>query len=472
MANRKGLRIHDCHGRTLRLGRLLKSGGAGSVFLVENAPGEVAKLYHPNADLALYERKLGAMLKLCPDLPDRVENGRRHVQIAWPRSLLRNGSGKLLGFVMPELDIEATSDLEHVLNERQAREAGLPTALGPKLTLAANLAAVVNELHRQRHYVVDFKPLNLRFYRESLYVAMLDCDGFSIQGSNERFPAGHFTADYLAPELHGSSVGSSDEEAQDRFALAVVVFQLLNFGIHPYSGRSRDGRVPTDLPGRIRGNHYAYGRTASRSALPMATSGHAQMPDSLRKLFDRAFAGSPGDRPSALEWRDVLQRYAVRQTALVVTCAANREHQHFVGQGCGACHRERVIAKAASAAPSQRRRREQERQRRRPPGTRTHAPQPRGTAGAHGPLAQAGQTAPTSPGVASHTLSILLGAPLLALMARIVSPLPPDPEQPRAWRVVHMFAELFVSSLGLGLLAIASLIFLVLALGPIMAKRP
>ena len=97
----------------------------------------------------------------------------------------------------------ATSELEYILQERQARAAHLPTGLGAKVTLAANLAAVIAELHRQGHHVIDLKPVNLRFYRQSLYMAMLDCDGFSIQGRGERFAADQVTPDYLAPEFQG-----------------------------------------------------------------------------------------------------------------------------------------------------------------------------------------------------------------------------------------------------------------------------
>lgn len=350
MAGREGSVVFDNAGRRLVLGRLIKSGGAGSVFLLDNAAGSVAKLYHPGVGLEVYERKLQAMLALCPDLPDRIENGKRHVQIAWPEALLRDRQGRFIGFRMPKLDIAATSDLEHVLQERQARAEGLPTGLGPKAVLAANLAVTLAALHRRGHYVVDLKPLNLRFYRESLYIALLDCDGFSVQGRGERFPAGQVTADYLAPEFHGSGVTPGREEQQDRFALAVVVFQLLNSGIHPYSGRTRNARLPTDLPGRIRARLYGYGLRPHGDIKPVAVSGHGQMPGSLRTLFDRAFAGPAESRPSAGEWAAELSAYARRDSRALVACARDARHQHFTGLSCGACARAAVLEDARKRA--------------------------------------------------------------------------------------------------------------------------
>ncbi|SDA56326.1 MULTISPECIES: hypothetical protein [unclassified Janthinobacterium] len=337
--------------RSLILGKLIKSGGAGSVYLLPGAPAQVAKLYHPHLDRAANRRKLEAMLELTPELPDQLENGKRYVQIAWPQAAVFDGQGGFAGFVMPLLDMAQTAELEQILQERQARAAGLPTGLGPKLTLAANLAAVIDALHQQQHYVVDLKPVNLRFYRDSLYIAMLDCDGFSIQGHAERFPAEQFTADYLAPEFQRKGMPAGTELAQDRFALAVVIFQLLNFGIHPYSGRPGNAQAPTEIPGRIRDGYYAYGVKRHKNMAPNATSGHALMPPELRAMFDRAFSPSPApQRPSAADWAQLLRGYAQRSGGKLTVCAVNPEHQHFAGHGCAACARDKVIASAAQAS--------------------------------------------------------------------------------------------------------------------------
>ena len=71
-------------GRTLVLGALIKSGGAGSVYLLPGSPAQVAKLCHPQLDRVANRKKLAAMLALSPELPDQLENGKRYVQIAWP----------------------------------------------------------------------------------------------------------------------------------------------------------------------------------------------------------------------------------------------------------------------------------------------------------------------------------------------------------------------------------------------------
>lgn len=411
MPARSGETIQDARRAPLTLGRLIKSGGAGSVFLLKERPLEVAKLYHPSVDTRVYERKLKAMLELSPDLPDVQEKGVRHVQIAWPTGLLHDRSGRFIGFSMPVLDIAATSDLEHVLQERQARAEGLPTALGAKAALAANLAVMLAALHRRQHYVVDLKPLNVRFYRKSLFIAMLDCDGFSIQGKDERFPAGQVTTDYLAPEFQQRGVKAGQEEAQDRFALAVMVFQLLNSGLHPYSGRPQDASVPSDLPGRIAANLYPYGRGNMRLQ-PSPVSGHQAFPEALRQMFDRAFSDRPGQRPSAEEWASLLQSYARRSAGMLVKCGKDASHQHFSGMPCAACARKTLLANSARATKARATRKttkaqHQHQQRPRATGTRTVQP----VQGHAMPVQAARPAAP--PGLGVRLLMAIVGPLLL-----------------------------------------------------------
>ncbi len=334
-----GATLRCADGRLILLGREVKRGGAGTIHLLPQAPQQVAKIYHPGSDLARAERKLAAMLALSPELPDIAEHGRRYVQIAWPQATLHDEQQRFVGFLMPTLDLKLTSELECVLQERQARKLGLPTGLGARVTLAANLAAVIAELHRHGHRVIDLKPINLRFYPSSLYMAVLDCDGFAIAGATERFPAEQVTPDYLAPELQHRAPGADDEEAQDRFALAVMAFQLINHGIHPYAGRPRSDRVRDDLPGRIAGNHYGYGVAGHPEILPTPGSSHDLLPLDLRVAFDRSFGIDAAARPSASAWRDLLLGYARRSSGRLQTCAADAAHQHFVGMACGECRR-------------------------------------------------------------------------------------------------------------------------------------
>lgn len=333
----------------IRIGDRISSGGAGVVFRSLDNEQQVIKLYHAGLDISGYERKIRAMLAMSPNLPIIQESGQRIVQLAWPEALVQNRAGRFIGFCMPAIDIKSTCELEFILQERQARKMGLPTGLGHKITLAANLAGVIAALHREGHHVVDLKPVNLRIYPRSLHLALLDCDGFSIAGDGEHFSAPQFTPDYLAPEFQNDGIRVGLEAQQDRFALAAVIFQLLNFGIHPFTGRPTTSDTPTDIAGRIASRCYAYGQRMNASLLPNPTSGHHVMPNELRMLFDRAFAGHEAARPSAAEWADLLRQYAKRSNGRLISCKFNIEHQLFPGHECAACARNKAIAQARLA---------------------------------------------------------------------------------------------------------------------------
>ena len=322
-------------------------GGAGSVFAIENDPTRVVKIYHDktlNTDGARYCGKIEAMVRQAPALPDIIQDGERIVQIAWPLALARDpGTRQFLGFSMPALNVGKTTEIEWMLNDRQAAKKGLRSDLGARVTVARQLAGVLAELHTAGHFVIDLKPLNARFYKDTLYMAFLDCDGFSIAHGNQRITAPQFTVDYLAPEFQSAGNPNDNPEQQDRFALAVVVFLLLNYGVHPYTGVPNNSNVPTEIPLRIQGNYYAYGQAPDHRISPNPASTHTCLPRAIRDLFDRAFGKNPSIRPSAAEWRDVLTGYASKKTGLLQICAQDSSHIHFSGMPCALCQKKAFI---------------------------------------------------------------------------------------------------------------------------------
>lgn len=369
--------LQDEHGKIYQIGHLIKSGGAGSVSHIDNAPSQVSKIYHQKIDKDYYLKKITAMQKLEPKLTPVSVDNTPIIQLAWPQARLYNSQKQFVGFVMPELDVKNTIELEYILQERQAKAHGLPTGVGAKVSLAYNLCSLIDILHQQGHRIIDMKPLNLRFYKSSLYMSLLDCDGFSIQGDNTRYPAGQFTVEYLAPEFQAKQViPESQEEWQDRFSLAVIIFQLLNFGIHPFSGRPKNDSVPTDIPRRIAGRFYAYGIKTHNLITPSVASGHTHLPASLRKLFDKAFSGAPSQRPSAKVWATALYEYALPEKKQMVVCQKDKNHQHFAGKSCASCARDAQLQQIATTQKKNEAQLEQIRQKRAPNTKVRQAPNP------------------------------------------------------------------------------------------------
>ena len=319
-----------------------KSGGAGEIFDIDGKPGLLAKIYHAAttaAHLEHYRHKIEWMLDNPPELPQVPPEYDDVVQLAWPVAAIRRKS-RFVGFAMRKIAFDRTLELDYLLNRRQAALEGFDADYGKLVTVSFNLASIIHCLHDKRIAIVDLKPMNVKVYKAELYVSILDCDGFHIVADEFRSDAPQVTPEYLAPEFHDKAV--AHPQAQDRFALATIIFRLLNYGIHPYTGISPDHRnYPPELAGRIKQGLYPYGRRSHKSVRKVPASVHEAFPEELRELFDRAFASTGFSRPSPHEWADALAIYASKQSGYLSPCS--KGHLHFAGKPCPTCMREGLI---------------------------------------------------------------------------------------------------------------------------------
>ena len=319
-----------------------KSGGAGEVFTIKNKPNYVAKIYHSTIakpQLARYAQKIRWMIHNRPDLPQIPQQYQCIVQLAWPVALVMKDSN-FVGFVMEKIDFDRTMELDYLLTRRQATGEGFEVDFGKLVTICYNLASLINCLHSKRIAVVDLKPINLKVYKSELYISILDCDGFYIYSDRFVSEAPQVTPEYLAPEFQEKVV--THPEAQDWFALATIIFRLLNYGIHPYAGIAVGHYpYPTELSGRIKFGLYPYGKSVSKKVRAAPGSVHEALPDSIRELFDRSFGSASGGRASAYEWVALLSNFANKGAGNMSTCP--KGHLQFSGKPCPTCLREAII---------------------------------------------------------------------------------------------------------------------------------
>jgi DNA-binding helix-hairpin-helix protein with protein kinase domain len=336
------LRRHGRRNRTaVKLGERVAGGGAGDIHLVTGYPDQVIKIYRVPADRRAYHPKIEAMLAAPPRTFSYKHLGQERHQLAWPTSLVETQNGEFLGFAMPQIDFDSSVSLERMLQKRMREISNLNEFYGYRISVAYNLAQSVAELHKQKHHIIDLKPVNCRIYTDGWRLALLDCDGFSIHSGKQRFPASQFTEEYISPEATGKSPDELGVE-QDLFALAVTIFRLLNNGLHPFQAKLTSGENGGTLQEMIEAGHYPYALSGSSTCAPPRQSVHGAFPTEMRKAFDQAFLKT--NRPTAAKWRDLLRQFADPSSGKLIRCEVDpKNHAHF-GRGCGWCDMEVNLA--------------------------------------------------------------------------------------------------------------------------------
>lgn len=308
----------------------LNQGADGAIFAIPRNKLAL-KLYHnPNKDPERPE-KIRQMLLAPPD-----DSGSQY--FAWPVARIVTRQGRFVGYAMPLLPVSSYTSLDLLLTRKGRQMGNLPESRNFRIRAASNLAKRVAQLHAKGHCIIDMKPANLLVHRTTADIVVVDCDGFGIQGENEFIPGHQFTTGYIAPDAwNARAKPEALDKKQDLFALAVIIFQLLNEGLHPYQGIPADKQdIPGDTQNRIGEGLYPYGVRPNARIKPSPWSLHRDFPHKLTQAFDHAF-GNGSKRLHAGGWGDLLdQAYDELKT-----CKKNREHV-FWGVGCPLCEQSSV----------------------------------------------------------------------------------------------------------------------------------
>lgn len=315
--------VYDSLGKRIELQNVLGTGGEGSVYRV--SAQVCAKIYAKPS--AFKKEKIKTMIAKPPvPLTDpKCRNGR----VAWPTGLLVDKpGGKFVGYLMPLIEIRNYQESEIVFIERlRTKKFGQRFTYEHLMTAAYNFAMTVHYIHQAGHSVGDLREKNI-LVDQNGQVCLVDCDSFQIMDAKKKrfFASETYTPGYLAPEWIGRDLAKANRRDNDHFALAVWLFQMLMNGMHPYQARGGKAEGCPSLEEKIKKGTYPYAGGRGLQP-PAAAPDFAQVPASLRKLFDTAFVTGqkdPDKRPEALEYANRLKRELGR----LKTCRRNRNHKY------------------------------------------------------------------------------------------------------------------------------------------------
>jgi serine/threonine protein kinase len=327
----------------VRDSQTLGRGGEATVYPAEIG-GRVfaAKIFHDPKNINL--QKIIAMLVNSPAKMEHQIAGVNYPMYSWPIGILYDTNKHPLGFLMPLIDLKQSFTLDYYYDRGLIGSLNSVNefALSYRIEIAMHLSEMVADLHAHQNYFVDIKPQNVRVFKTTHAVTLIDCDGFSIfdPRSNTRFPATMYSSDYIAPEVLKANLPATKlGEEQDLYGLATIIFQLFNWGIHPFQGIVQPGIGEFDTnDDKAKAFLYPHGLIAHPQIKPRPQSVHACFDDVTRQMFDQAFIGPANARPKAQQWAEHLRNlYESKGLAKCTTHPNDIKHMRWAGKDCPQC---------------------------------------------------------------------------------------------------------------------------------------
>lgn len=339
--------VLDNNGNRILLGGEVARGGEGTIFSLTGTHSFVAKIYHksPPRDRA---EKITAMVASSDDSLVGVA--------AWPnRVLFSSPTSGVVGFIMPA--VIGYQEL-HLLHSPQSRRHHFPQAGWNFLVhVATNIARAFEVVHAHGHVIGDVNDRNIMVQSNGT-VKFVDCDSFQIRTTSKIYQCGIGAATHTPPELQNRPLKDEVRTVnQDCFGLAVLIFQLLFMGRHPFAGRFEGvGEMPLETA--IAEYRFPYGSSASSMQMsrPPGSMNLQAVSPNLARLFERAFSEEGvklRNRPLPAEWLSALgdlNKHLKR-------CTADPSHYYYSGeQTCTWCrlHASSGISFFSSAGASPR----------------------------------------------------------------------------------------------------------------------
>ncbi|MBZ7924310.1 protein kinase domain-containing protein [Ensifer adhaerens] len=327
-------------GRRLTLGNLIAKGGEGAVHHVLESPDLVAKIYL-RGKAGERRQKVEAMVA-----------ARLHLNssfVAFPIDTLKSERGEFLGFTMKKVNGFKSV---HDLYGPASRKTEFPTADAKFLVRAAlNLASAIASVHATGCVIGDINHSGVLVSDKAL-VTLIDSDSFQFRSRSQVYRCLVGVPEYTPPELQGVSLDRTDRMPNhDNFGLAVLLFQLLFLGRHPFAGRYR-GKGDMDIRKAIGEGRFAY--SGRRAETLMEPPPYVPTLDDygteLGRAFETAFrlpTQSSNGRPLASEWVKLLT--SVQSN--LKTCASDTAHSYSASLStCPWCSIERSMGRSLFVA--------------------------------------------------------------------------------------------------------------------------
>ncbi len=324
-------------------------GGEATVYTIRHTARmqsdekkSVAKIYFPTSSKELKAKKTEQKLNLLIDIWKK--NRQQLKGICFPKNLITDEKNRCVGFLMRRYQGYSLAKIFQCMEDRRPssmmwwppfiKEIYNTWTRVELATLAINIIGKLETLHTMGLLMSDINPSNILIGKNG-DVFLIDVDSYQV----ERYTCPVFRPEFAAPRLarmrsqHGVHITLEDED----YAVAVLIFQILFCGQHPYA---RSGKDSFDEQIRKREFAYplAYGSTAGIPVGPWQGIWYSLTPE-IQVAFHRVFH-RPNDRdyPNTSEWARLLKDYrsaleanTIRREIFPTTDAVLRQKDTFLG---------------------------------------------------------------------------------------------------------------------------------------------
>lgn len=266
---KEGMTVKVKTGEIFKLGKLLGSGGEGSVYNCEDDSNYVIKIYHKGQLNKLRLKKIFIMEK-------------KQIQydgLCWPERVVFSQNNEPIGYMMKKISGKPLSAIfdgdEAVLKE-------FPMWKKEDLiSLAINILQKVQYLHLFGILVGDLRLKNIVIEKDGS-ICLVDIDSCQI----DMLPCPIGFPDFTPPELqHVEFKKQLRTYYNESFSCSVLVFKLLFCGLHPYNQKFSDGT----LEDSINSMNFPYPRSIDGDFSKIPWGGYEEMwkhtPFQIQDLF-------------------------------------------------------------------------------------------------------------------------------------------------------------------------------------------
>lgn len=295
------------------IGRLTGKGGEGEVYEVNENPNLLAKLY--NEPLTSEKvKKLTLMVALQKTTISQIA--------AWPSDVIAE-NGTPVGLVMRKLTGFVPL---HMLFSPMDRKKLFPDkGYNFLVHVARNLATAFHRLHEEGIIAGDINEGNILVNAQGM-VAFIDCDSFQVKNGDHYYYCEVGVPRYTPPELlTRRSFGNIARTINtDVFSMAILIFQLLFLGRHPFTGINKTTEE-WDEERAIREHQFAWSLLNLNKKLqpPVNSLNITILNTGVTDLFHKAFEHDI-NRPTAEAWIQELDQLS----KTMVTCPKSTVHSY------------------------------------------------------------------------------------------------------------------------------------------------